>query len=104
MSWPDYRLEVLGDFSAYFVGLPYVFYIDFGVFGLFILFFIALNMVLMSVQSGTMRALYFIITPHLLLVANMFFADSHFAYNYVQQAGYYILVIFIFLRVKVSFK
>lgn len=102
ISWYEYRVEVLGDFSAYFVGLPYIFYIDFGILGLLILFCFASLISLLSLRSGKLRALYFILTPFLLLVACMFFADSHFAYSSVQQAGYYTLVLFIFLKVRFS--
>jgi hypothetical protein len=103
VSWSEYRLDVFGSWSNYFVGLPYIFYVDFGLFGLLILFCIASIMVILSMQSGTIRALYFILTPYLLLVSCMFFSDSHFAYNYVQQAGYYALALFIFLKFKFKF-
>lgn len=103
VSWSEYRLDILGSWSNYFVGLPYIFYIDFGFFGILILACIAFIVMILSLHSETIRSLYFILTPHLLLATCMFFSDSHFAYNYVQQAGYYTLVLFIFLRFKFKF-
>tara|TARA_B110000008_G_C16925716_1_gene546622 strand:- start:985 stop:1677 length:693 start_codon:yes stop_codon:yes gene_type:complete len=104
MSWVDYRLENMGEFASYFVGLPYIFYMDFGFFGLIIIFLLMTIFTLLSQYSASLRSLYFIVSPYLIMVSCMFFSDSHFAYTYVQQAAVFSLILFVLVRYKYKFR
>lgn len=102
--WIDYRLEALGEYAAYFVGLPHIFYIDFGLLGLPILGCVAIIFTLLLRRIRVFRSLYFFLSPVFLLVACMFFADSHFAYKHVQQAIFYTLAILTFVLFRFKFR